>query len=59
MCQAIVFGTQKLYQAAGTKIQMDCTRTKNHGVIRDGGEWKRNRGYVMTPVRTISGELDT
>lgn len=41
------------------KIQMDCTRSKNHGVIRDGGEWKRNRGYVMTPVRTIYGELDT
>ena len=37
---------------------MGYTRGENHVVIRDQGEWKRNRGYFMTPVRTVYGEHD-
>lgn len=41
------------------KIQMGCTRRRKHVVIRDPGEWKRNRSYLITSIRTVRGQLDT
>lgn len=40
------------------KIQMGYTRSKKHAVIRDQGEWERNRGYFVTPIPTAHGRLD-
>lgn len=41
------------------KIQMGYTRRRNHVIIRDQGEWKRNRGYLITSTRTVCGQFGT
>lgn len=41
------------------KIQMGYTKRRNHVVIRDLGEWKRSRGYLITSIRTVRGQLGT